>query len=298
MDKLRALETFIAVADSNSFVAAARKLNMSAPSVTRLIGDLETELGVILLLRTTRQVTLTDVGQRYLEDAKAALADLEAADEAAQGAHGKPKGIINITAPTMFGKLHVTPIITDYLYRYPEVSVNGMFVDRVVNMIDEGIDVSIRIGELQDSSLMATRVGSVQLQICGSPDYFKTHSIPQKPSDLADHQTIGLSLGNFQMDWRFSDDELIKVNHRLVFNSIPAAINAAKSNWGLVRVISYQIGQELQEGTLQTVLHDYAPAPIPIHVVHGQGRRASAKVRAFVDLAVEMLRTNPFLNKA
>lgn len=296
MDKLRAIKTFIAVAEGGGFAAASRKLNMSAPSVTRLVGELETELGVILLRRTTRQVTLTDVGKRYLEDAKGATADLQAADETARGAHGIPKGTIRVTASTMFGRLHVTPIITKYLNQHPEVSVDAMFFDRVVNMIDEGIDVSIRIGELTDSSLMAVRVGSVRMQVCGSPDYFKTHSIPQKPSDLENHKTIGLALGNFQTDWRFAENELVKTNHRFVSNSIPSAIDAAKSGWGLVRIISYQVGQEILDGSLQTVLHDYAPPAIPVHVVHGQGRRASAKVRTFVDLAVESLRADPVLN--
>jgi len=296
LDKLRALETFVAVAEGGGFATAARKLNVSAPSVTRLVSDLEAHLGVMLLQRTTRQVTLTDIGAQYLEDAKAVLADLQCADDAAQGAHGTPTGRIRVTASSMFGQIYITPIIADYLGRHAEVGVDAIFVDRVVNMIDEGIDVSVRIGELQDSSLMATRVGSVQLQVCGSPDYFKTHAIPQVPGDLLSHEMIGLPLGNFQGGWKFANDEIIKPEHRLTFNSIPAAIEAAKSGWGLLRAISYQIGPDLERGTLQSVLQDHAPEPIPIHVIHGQGRRASAKVRTFVDLAVETLRANPFLN--
>jgi len=296
VDKLRALETFITVAEGGGFAAASRKLNISAPSVTRLVSELEAELGVTLLQRTTRQVTLTDIGQRYLEDAKAALAELQAADEAAKGAHETPTGTLGITASSMFGSIYVSPIVTDYLNRYPEVSVNGIFVDRVVNMIEEEIDVSVRIGELQDSSLIAKPVGSVQLQICGSPHYFKTHGKPQTPKELLNHRTIGLTLGNFQAGWQFANGDVVKPEHRLSVNSIPAAISAAKSDWGLVRVISYQIGPELKEGSLQTVLQKYAPDPIPIHVIHGQGRRVTAKVRSFVDLAVDTLRANPFLN--
>lgn len=293
MDKLRALNTFVAVAELRSFAKAARKLNVSAPSVTRLVGELEEELGINLLSRTTRQVTVTEIGHRYLEDAKAVLSDLQLADEAAQGAHGTPKGEIRVTASSMFGNLYVTPIITKYLELYPETIVNGLFVDRIVNIIDEGIDVSIRIGDLQDTNLIATRVGSVKLKICGSPEYFKSNSMPEKPKDLLGHNTIGLTLGNFQSGWNFSNGEIIKPDHRLIFNSIPAAISAAKSGWGLARVISYQIGPHLENGSLESVLELFEPEPIPIYVIHNQGRKVSAKIRAFIDITVDTLRTNP-----
>lgn len=293
MDKLRAMKTFVAVAELGSFAKAARKLNVSAPSVTRLVSELEEELGINLLQRTTRQVTVTEIGHRYLEDAKAVLSDIQVADEAAKGAHGTPKGEIRVTASSMFGNLYVTPIITNYLELYPETIVNGLFVDRVVNIIDEGIDVSIRIGELQDTNLIATRVGSVELKICGSPEYFKMNSIPENPKDLLGHNTIGLTLGNFQSGWNFSNGEIIKPNHRLIFNSIPAAISAAKSGWGLARVISYQIGPYLENGSLKSVLEQFEPEPIPIYVIHNQGRKVSAKIRAFIDLTVETLRANP-----
>lgn len=296
MDKLRALQTFAAVAESRSFASAARYLNVSAPSITRIVGDLEADLGVKLLHRTTRSVTLTDIGARYLEDAKTLLADMQCADDAARGAHGTPSGTLRVTASTMFGMLYVSPIITQFLDQHEGVSVDAMFLDRVVNIIDEGIDVAVRIGELQDSSLMASRVGSVQLQVCGSPEYFRENGIPQEPADISNHRTIGLSLGNFQGGWAFADGVVVKPQHRLHFNTIPAALEAARSGWGLVRVLSYQIGPDLEAGHLQTVLHDFAPPSIPIHVIHGHGRRAAAKVRSFVDLSVETLRANKFLN--
>lgn len=296
MDKLKAIEAFISVATEKGFAAAARKLNISAPSVTRLINELETELGALLLLRTTRSVSLTDTGERYLEDAKAIVEDLQCAEDAARGAHSAPTGTLRVTASTMFGQLYIAPIITDFLDQNADVSVDALFLDRVVSIVDEGIDVAIRIGELQDSSFMASRVGAVQLQVCGSPDYFKAHGIPQTPTDLLDHQTIGLLLGNFQSGWKFADNQIVKPSHRVNFNTIPAALSAAKAGWGLVRVLSYQIGPDLAEGSLKSVLQDFAPPPIPIHVIHRQGRRASAKVRAFVDLAVETLRENMFLN--
>lgn len=296
MDKLRAMQTFIAVAESGNFAEAARKLNISAPSVTRLVNELEAELGILLLHRTTRHVVLTDIGKTYLQNVQDLLSDIQYAEESARGANETPTGSLCVTSSNMFGQMYIAPIITEYLNSYREMSIEAVFLDRVANMIDEGIDVAIRIGELNDSSLMATRVGSVQVQICGSPSYMKENSIPQTPGDLSSHQTIGLKLGSIQDHWKFTNNTTIKLKHRLAFNSIPAAIKAAESGWGLVRVLSYQIGPQLKEGSLQTVLQDYAQPPIPIHVVHGHGRQASAKIRTFVDTVVKNLRANPFLN--
>jgi len=296
VDKLRALETFIAVAEAGSFSAASRHLNVSAPSVTRIIGDLEAHLGVKLLNRTTRIVTLTDIGKRYVEDAKQIIDGLMAADDAAKGAHIEPTGTLRITASTMFGKLYITPIITEFLNLYPKVKVEALFVDRVVNIFEEGIDVAVRIGHLGDSSMMASRVGEVSIQLCGCPHYFEANGIPQHPEDLHDHNLIGLQLGNYQSDWVFKDGTVIKPDYRMSINSIPAGLEAARSGWGLVRVLSYQIGPDLDVGCIQTVLHDFAPPPFPIHLLHGQGRQSSAKVRSFIDLAAKRLRADPFLN--
>lgn len=296
MDKLRALEVFVAVADTGNFSTASRKLNISAPSVTRIIGDLEGHLGVQLLHRTTRIVTLTDIGQHYLADCRQILEDMSVADDAAKGAHQAPTGTLRITASTMFGKIYITPIITEFLDLYPDVRVEALFVDRVVNIFEEGLDVAVRIGHLPDSSMMANRVGQVNLQLCGCPDYFDRKGIPQHPSDLADHQLIGLTLGNFQNEWKFKDDLTIRPEHKFSVNSIPAGLAAARQGWGLIRVLSYQIGPDLDEGCLKTVLHEFAPQPLPIHLLHGQGRQSSAKVRAFIDLATKRLRADPFLN--
>lgn len=296
MDKLRALETFIAVAEVGSFSAASRKLNMSAPSVTRIIGDLEAHLGVKLLHRTTRIVTLTDIGQRYVEDAKHIIGEVLVADDAAKGAHLDPTGTLRITASTMFGKLYITPIITEYLNLYPKVKIEALFVDRVVNIFEEGLDIAVRIGHLADSSFMASRVGEVSFQLCGCPKYFEEHGIPQHPNDLNDHKLIGLAMGSYQNEWKFKDGIVIKPEYRLAVNSVPAGLEAARSGWGLVRVLSYQIGLDLDVGCIQTVLHEFTPPPFPIHLLHGQGRQSSAKVRTFIDLATKRLRADPFLN--
>ena len=296
VDKLRALETFIAVAEAGSFAAASRKLNVSAPSVTRIIGDLEAHLGVQLLNRTTRIVTLTDIGQRYVEDTKQIVKKLSAADDAAKGAHLDPTGTLRITASTMFGRLYITPIITEYLNLYPKVKIEAFFVDRVVNIFEEGLDIAVRIGNLSDSSLMASRVGEVNLQICGCPKYFKARGTPQHPDDLHEHNLIGVALGNYQSEWKFNDGSIVKPEYRMAVNSIPAGLEAARSGWGLLRVLSYQIGPDLDAGCIQTVLNEFTPPPFPIHLLHGQGRQSSAKVRAFIDLATKRLRANPFLN--
>ncbi len=196
----------------------------------------------------------------------------------------------------MFGNIYLTPIISDYLNLYPDVCVEVILVDCVVNLFEEQIDVSVRIGVLQDPSLMATRAVSVRLCICGSPDYFKIRGKPQTPENLLQHQTIGLTLGNFQSAWKFANGKVIKPVNRLSFNSIPAAILAAEAGVGLVRVLSYQVAAQIATGSLVHVLEDFAPAPLPIIVIHGQGRRTSAKVRSFVDLTVETPRANTFLN--
>ncbi|WP_445371345.1 LysR family transcriptional regulator [Methylomonas sp. HW2-6] len=293
MDKLQAMTVFVTVAEAQSFAGAARRLAMSPPAVTRAITALEERLKVKLLQRTTRLVRVTDAGQRYLEDAKRILADVDAADEAAAGINAEPAGQLAVTAPAQFGKLYVMPGIVDYLQRYPAMQVTALFVDRVVNLLEEGMDVGIRIGELPDSSLRAVRVGQVRPVVCAAPDYLQRHGAPNDPSELAKHTLIaagGLGAGP---DWRFgsgADAHSVRIQPRLVTSTIDAAIEAAVQGLGLTRLLSYQIAPYLASGQLQTVLNRHEPPPIPIHVLHREGRYASAKVRSFVDLIAERLK--------
>lgn len=295
MDRFHAMQVFAKVAEARSFAQAARQLLMSPPGVTRAIAALESAIGAKLFTRTTRSVTLTEAGQRYYEDCRRILADVAEAENAAAGHYATPTGTLTISAPVMFGQLHVLPVVMEYLDLYPSVSVRTLFVDRIVNIVDEGVDAAVRIGHLPDSGLHAVPVGHVRRVLCASPDYLKRMGTPRHPSELAGHR-IAASIGAWtSSEWQFGPDERIgvSVHPRLTSNTNAATIAAALSGWGITRVLSYQVRQEVKAGRLKIVLADHEPAPLPIHVVYAQGRSASAKVRAFVDLAVERLRAIP-----
>ena len=299
MDQLHLISVFMAVLDTNGFAGAARKLNISPPAVTRAISELEKHLGVQLLTRTTRVVRVTEAGARYGEDCRRILAELAEADQSASGTHGSPQGRLTITAPVLFGSKFVTPVVTEYLQRYPEVTIACWFLDRVVNMMDEGIDVAVRIGDLSDSSVQAIRVGTVRRVICASPGYLALHGIPQSPEDLAAHTIISASAVTPTSEWRMVDGKvprLVKLQPRITTTSNDSALAAAASGFGLTRLLSYQVADQLRDGQLQTVLSEFESAPLPVHLLHREGRHASPKARAFLDLAIERLRANSSLN--
>ncbi len=298
MDRIQALEVFIAVAEARSFAGGARKTRLSAPSVTRGINSLENRLGARLFTRTTRRVRLTDVGQAYLEDARQILEHLQTADDAAAGAATNPVGQLRLTCSHEFGRIYVMPILTEFLSLYPDVSVDVVMVDRIVNLVEEGFDIAVRIGHLPSSDLSAVKVGRVRRVVCGSPDYFARHGMPRAPEDLAAHKTVAISPVSPSPEWRFGYrmDQVVRVDSRLTVSSVASGIEVARKGWGLTRVLSYQIGPDLENGALQTVLEDFEPEPLPIQLVHVEGRRAAAKVRAFVDLASQRLRAVAVLN--
>ena len=298
LDRLQAMRVLVRIADSGSFAEASRQLNMSPPAVSRAVAALEDLVGARLLTRTTRSVRATEVGARYVEDCREILAAVEEAEAAASGSFAKPSGSLTVTASVMFGQIYIVPIMTDFLNAHPQVTGRLVFLDRVTNLVDEGIDVAIRIGHLPDSSYSAVKVGSVRRVVCGSPEYFKAAGVPASPSDLADHRIIAATSAWTSSDWKFGKDEkqVVRVSPSLFCNSNPAAIDATRSGWGLTRVLSYQVAPDLVDGTLQTVLEEYEEEALPIHVVHPEGRNASAKVRAFVDFAAERLRSNSYLN--
>lgn len=298
MDRLQSLEVFIAVAEAESFAEGARRCGLSAPSATRGVNALEARLGARLFARTTRRVRLTEVGQTYLEDARHVLGQMQAADDAAKGAATNPVGQLRITCSNEFGRIYVTPILTEFLDSNPAVSADVVMVDRIVNMVEEGFDLAVRIGELPSSGLAAVRVGQVRRIVCGTPGYFTANGIPKTPADLQDHQIVSAAPVSPTTEWRFGYDmqEAVRIEPRLTVSSVATAISVAKRNWGICRVLSYQVGPELQNGTLQSVLEDFEPAPLPIHLVHVEGRRAPAKIRAFIDLAKDRLKATSVLN--
>jgi DNA-binding transcriptional LysR family regulator len=298
MDRLQAMTTFVAVVDSGGFASAARKLNLSPPVVTRAIAELEERLGLRLLTRTTRVVRVTDAGARFAEDCRRILAEIDDAESAAAGAHATARGTLTLTAPVLFGHLFVTPILVRYLQAHPETEAQCLFLDRVVNIVEEGIDVAVRIGELPDSSLQAVRVGHVRRVLVASPAYLQQQGEPGDPQDLARHTILSAAGVNPVSEWRFSSNgaqQVLRLQPRLRTNTNDSAITAATAGLGITRLLSYQVAAHVSRGELQIVLADHEPAPLPVHVVHYEGRRASRKARAFIEMAVDSLRADPAL---
>jgi DNA-binding transcriptional LysR family regulator len=260
---------------------------------------LEDHLGARLFIRTTRSVRLTDVGKRFLEDGRRILLELEEAEQAAVGSHAEPRGELNITASALLGRMFVTPILGEFLNSYPKVNARTMYVDRVVNLIDEGLDVGIRIGDLPDSSLIAVNCGSVRQVVFGAPKYIEKHGLPQHPEDLENHTLIQSLAVTPSREWGFQINgtrSAVQIKPRVQMNTNDAAIEMALGGWGLSRAISYQISPFVEAGRLRTVLDEFELPPIPIHVVHQEGRMVSGKVRAFVDFMVERLRADEHIN--
>lgn len=298
MDRFQEMQVFISVAQEQGFAAAARRLGLSAPSVTRAVAALEQRIGTPLLTRTTRSVLLTEAGQRYLEDSRRILAELQDAEASAAGIHALPRGPLTITAPVLFGELFVTPLMVDYLQRFTEVSINALLVDRVVNMLEEGVDVAVRIGELPDSGQHAMRVGEVRRVVCAAPAFLARHGRPRHPQELRQAPVIAPSSIGQSKSWLFDDAGTplsVRAEPRLVVTANQAAINAACRGLGLTRVLSYQVADKVAAGELEIVLAEYELAPLPIHVLYQGGRKASARVRSFVDFAVQALREHPAL---
>ncbi|SHL69082.1 LysR family transcriptional regulator [Phytopseudomonas punonensis] len=296
MDRWQAMRVFVKVAETGSFASTARQMHMSAPAVTRIVAGLEDLIGARLLVRTTRSVKTTDAGSRYLQDCRRILGDIAEAELAAAGHYAEPSGTLAITAASMFGHLHVLPLVLDYLDAYPGMYARTFFVDRPVNIVDEGIDVAIRIGHLADSGFTAIQVGSVRRVICAAPSYLEKYGVPTTPADLKHHRIVVSQSAWASPEWRFAEGQRVLVDPVLQSNTNESAIATARAGWGLTRVLSYQAGPSLQEGALQVVLEAFEEPPLPIHVLYPEGRQAPAKVRAFVDLAVARLRGNPLFN--
>jgi len=298
MDRWQAMKVFVRVAEGGGFASAARQLDISASAVTRAIAALETQIGTRLFVRTTRAVKLTEAGSRYLLDCRRILADIDEAEAAAAGSFVTPTGTLTVSASVMFGRIFVLPILGAYLQRNPAVTGRTLLLDRITHIVDEGIDVAVRIAHLPDSGLRAIGVGSVRRVVCAAPAYFARHGIPTRPEALAQHTVIAATSAWSSLDWRFGRDSEIsvKVNPRLFCNDNEAVISAVLEGWGLTRLLSYQVAPLLADGRLQVALSEFEEPPLPVHVVHSEGRNAAAKVRSFIDFAVERLRADPLIN--
>jgi DNA-binding transcriptional LysR family regulator len=272
------------------FAPAARKLGLSPSGVTRLIAALEERLGARLLQRTTRSVTLTDVGTRYLERVRRILADVEEAENSAEGERVRPSGRLVVSAPIGFGRLHVSPVMSRYLARYPEVSGELRLTDRMINLVEDGVDLAVRIGHLADSTLVARHVGEMRRIVVASSAYLKQRGEPNKPEAIASHDTVQFGPTMAAPEWRFVEDgrEIrVVTTPRLTTNSADAAIQYAAQGGGLTRVLAYQAAEAIKAGQLKIVLEKFEQPALPIHIVYPTSRLLSAKVRAFIDLAIE-----------
>ena len=294
MNRLESMSILVAVADSGSLSAAARSLGMPLATVSRKVGELESHLKTRLLHRTTRRLSLTEAGSSYVAACRRILEEIGEAERAATGEYASPKGELVVTAPVVFGRLHVVPVVADFLAHYPEIDIRLVFTDRVVHLMDEHADVAIRIGALPDSTLMATGVGTVRRVICASPAYLATHGVPTRPRDLAGHECITFEVLASMRAWVFGSgkSELsVPVHSRLAVNTAEAAISAAILGVGLIRVLSYQVADAVRDNVLSVVLDTYESAPLPINLVHKGQAPVPLKLRAFLDFVTPRLRT-------
>jgi DNA-binding transcriptional LysR family regulator len=299
MDRFQEMQVFLAVAEEQGFARAARRLSLSPASVTRAVAALEERIGTLLLARTTRNVRMTEAGQRYVEDCRRILAELQEAEESAAGSHAIARGQLTLTAPVLFGELYVTPLLVSYLEQQPAVQIKALLIDRVVSMVDEGIDVAIRIGPLPDSGLYAVPVGSVRRVLCAAPAYLAKYGRPQHPLALTEQRIVMSNSNSGAVDWQFTDVTgplSVRPQPQLLVTTNQAAIAAAQLGWGLTRVLSYQVAAQVAARQLELLLESFEPPPLPIHVVYQGGRKVPAKVRTLVDFCVEQLRQNPALN--
>lgn len=294
MNLVESMSILVAVVDEGSLSAAARRLKMPLATVSRKVTELESHLKTRLLHRTTRQLSLTEAGNSYVAACRRILEEIGEAERAASGEYAAPKGEIVVTAPIVFGRLHVVPLVAEFLAHYPEINVRVVLTDRVVHLMEENTDAAIRIGELPDSTLMAIGVGTVRRIICGSPDYLARHGVPANPNDLAEHDCITFEVLASKRAWVFGSgksERPVSVRSRLSVNTAEAGIAAATLGVGLINVLAYQVADALRAGALRIVLADFESPPLPISIVHKGPAPLPLKLRAFLDFMTPRLRT-------
>ncbi|WP_205676593.1 LysR family transcriptional regulator [Aquitalea aquatilis] len=295
-DRLEAMSLLVAVVDAGGFSAAARRLALPLATVSRKVADLEAHLGVQLLQRSTRHIALTDAGRSYVEACRRILDDVNETERAATGEYAAPKGDLVITAPVVFGRLHVTPVVVAFLKAFPAINIRLLLSDRISHLLEEHIDLAVRIGPLPDSSLVATRVGEVRQVVCACPEYLAQRGVPVLPEDISAHDCISYEGLAGTQAWAFYRGEqvsLLPIKPRLIVNGAEAALDAACGGLGLTRVLSYQCEPARQAGKVQIVLEDFEPAPWPVSLVYAGQGRLPIKLRAFLDFAAPRLRSQP-----
>jgi DNA-binding transcriptional LysR family regulator len=296
MDRIDAMRVFVTALDEGSLAGAARRLNRSPAAVSRAIVLLEDRVGVPLLHRTTRSIALSEAGRSYADTCRRILSELDAADRAISGERLSPRGLLSVTAPIVSGSDILRPIVDAFLDAHPDVQAKLLLLDRPVNLIDEGIDVGLRIARLSDSSLVATKVGEVRRVVVASPEYLAKRKPPRSPEDLAGQTVIALT--DFGSEtWSFASgrgrkaQQKVRLVPRLAVNTVPAALGSALAGHGVTRLLSYQAADAVRDGRLVVLLAEYEPPPVPVHIITPEGRLSLPKVRAFVDFAVPRLRT-------
>ncbi|MDK4735694.1 LysR family transcriptional regulator [Rhizobium sp. CNPSo 3490] len=291
MDRLDAMRVLLAVVDAGSLSAGSRKLNAPLPSVSRKVTDLERYLGTNLIIRTSRNLQLTDAGRDYVEAARKIIADLEEVERRASGEYQMPRGQLTISMPIEFGHRYVLPIALDFMNKHPEVTLNVLSLDRSVHLVNEQVDVAIRLGELVDSSLYAVKAGEFRLLTCASPAYLERHGVPQHPTELANHDGIMFHKRSFFWSFEIEGKPVeVMPRSRIEVNTAPNCVAAASNGVGIARLFDYQVPAEVSSGALVQILKDYDGEPKPIHIVYSRQGLLALKVRAFIDWALPRLR--------
>jgi DNA-binding transcriptional LysR family regulator len=293
MDRLESMRVFVAVVAAGSFSGAARQLRMPVPTVSRKIAELEKHVRAKLLLRTTRKLALTEAGQSYVAACKRILEDVAEAERGASDEYGSPRGELVVTAPIVFGRLHVIPVIAEFLHAYAEIDVRLVLTDRALDLIGDRLDLAVRVGDLPDSRLIAVRVGQVRSVVCASPAYFKAHGLPTTPADLATHQCVTFATLFVPETWVFRAgrrEKSTRVRSRLVVNTAEAAVDAAVAGVGVTRVLSYQVADLIKARKLVVALRAFEPDPVPVNLVYPGEPPLPRKLRVFLDFATPRFR--------
>jgi DNA-binding transcriptional LysR family regulator len=293
MDRFDAMSVLLTVVEAGSLSAGARRLRVPLATVSRKVTELERYLGTQLLLRTSRRLRLTEAGRAYVAASRQILERVEQAEREAAGAYTALRGELRVTAPVIFGERHLLPVALGFMARQPEITLRLMLDDQQISLVEEHVDVAVRIGHLGDSALIATRVGAVQRVICASPGYLARHGLPRLPEDLAKHDGIVFQGFPTSPEWRYRRDSaafLVEPRARLAVNTTEAAIQAALADLGIIRVLSYQVEDALRTGRLQALLPDFAPQPLPVSLVYQEAELLPLKIRSFLDWTIPRLR--------